>query len=140
MRKKKLGPEMKDLVGKIQFTDEELDTMQANLDEAGVKLPAFSEVSQRVEEEVQNVESVVEKETVPSGDKHYKDNESKIILCQSQIRMQLVRRQYLRRKKELEANVPKFIKLQASIRGFLIRKRIKSRKEFFHSKIESIKA
>ena len=42
--KKELGPKMSDLVGKVEFTEDEIDSIHRELQKHGIQLPAFSKI------------------------------------------------------------------------------------------------
>ncbi|KAI9223094.1 hypothetical protein BC828DRAFT_345326 [Blastocladiella britannica] len=52
LARKGIAPKIKSLVGKLSFTDAEVDAMQENLDKAGVSLPSFGNVNKTLEKEM----------------------------------------------------------------------------------------
>jgi len=145
------------LVGKLQFEDHELETMQKGLDKSGVSMPNFSGMSAKfaVEPEPEPVET--EQDRI---DRELSENGAIILDLQAQIRGALLRMrlgntmQNLWDNEELIVDLQSRIRgdwarqiayyrldmrrfaiqLQSAARGFLIRSRVRGEEEFWHDK------
>ncbi|TPX34547.1 hypothetical protein SmJEL517_g02831 [Synchytrium microbalum] len=87
--KQGLAPSIKDLVGKLQFTDEVLDQTQASLSAAGVPMPQFGNIANALAEELNEVSPAEKREKFLEEPATIQ----KIIKTQSVVRGWLARRQ-----------------------------------------------
>jgi Ras GTPase-activating-like protein IQGAP2/3 len=147
------------LVGKLQFEDHELETMQKGLDKAGVSMPSFGNMGADF-----GVEPTPEPEPVESEedriDRELKENEREILDLQAQVRgaavrMRLggtmqqlwdseemlielqsrIRGDFSRQIIEYRLNMRRFaVNLQSGIRGFLVRQRQFDQESFWKAK------
>ena len=131
---KGIAPRIKNLVGKLDFTEEELQKTEDSLKEAGVSLPQFSNVEGVLALELQeDNESEEEKRQ-----KYFEENERKVVKCQAIFRGQLVRKRISERAAHFASNQDKIAICQAAVRGHLSRKRINERNEYLKSHEKSI--
>jgi len=128
-----LHPAVKDLVGKLEFSEEQLNTVQENFEENGLQLPQFSNVEAALQKEIGNSLTEEEKRNL-----YYTENSEKIIKAQSIVRGYLARKKYQEEYGQLLENKGNIIKIQAATRGFLQRKKYNERKKFFKDNEASI--
>ncbi|KAI8836593.1 hypothetical protein BC829DRAFT_447861 [Chytridium lagenaria] len=143
---KGLAPYIKNLLGKLTFTDKELDATQQSLEQAGVQMPQFSNIEsalkaelkeepQPTEEEKQDrlraeqdrLSKIVKAQAVIRMHNarrqyvdrlhFYKRNESSVLHIQATWKMHVVKRSYVKRLKEIRNVEPQITRLQAIIRG-----------------------
>ncbi|KAJ3121772.1 hypothetical protein HK098_003406 [Nowakowskiella sp. JEL0407] len=88
LTKKGLGPSIKDLIGKLDFTDEQIESTQQSLEESGVPMPRFGEVQSALAKELQKPELTEEEKK----ELYFKENLKKIIQVQSASRSYLARK------------------------------------------------
>lgn len=120
-----LAPPIGDLVGKLQFSDDELQKTQRGLEAAGVELPNFSKMSTHFEVEPEEPE-MTEEEMI-----FYEltELEDEIIELQSLCRGHALRHQLFHNRYVLEKTTDKIIILQSVIRGNKTRKMLLSQKK-----------
>ncbi|KAI9140363.1 hypothetical protein BKA69DRAFT_1080627 [Paraphysoderma sedebokerense] len=123
LAKKGIAPKIKNLLGQLKFTDEELEATQKGLDAAGVSMPAFGNVDKALEKELEPQMSDEEKRKM-----FFQENEAKIILCQSAVRGALARKSYQQKLQFYQQNAAFITKLQTTVRGHLVRGPIKMRR------------
>ncbi|KAI9093128.1 hypothetical protein DFS34DRAFT_631683 [Phlyctochytrium arcticum] len=99
LSKRGLAPSMKNLVGQLSFTEEQLDATQQSLEEAGVTMPAFKSVGDALSKEL------AEPEAAPVAPPEPVETEEQ------------------KRHKELAQHSDQVVKLQAEFRGYMARKR-----------------
>jgi Ras GTPase-activating-like protein IQGAP2/3 len=147
------------LVGKLQFEDHELETMQKGLDKSGVSMPNFSGMSAKFAVEPEPEPEPVETEQ-DRIDRELSENETVVLDLQAQIRgamlrMQLgntmqnlwdneeliidlqsrIRGDWARQIAYYRLDMRRFaIQLQSAARGFLIRSRLRGEEEFWRDK------
>ncbi|KAJ3292002.1 hypothetical protein HK104_005630 [Borealophlyctis nickersoniae] len=110
--KKGLAPPMSNLVGKLSFTDEQLDATQQSLDESGVTMPSFGSVGDALAKEL--------KETPPLTDEqsgHYSGIPLKTVDLLKYLTERFM---------TFEENIPLVVRCQAVGRGRIARRRYKS--------------
>lgn len=127
-----LAPHIKNLVGKLQFTDEQLDATSKALDEAGVPMPQFSGVAGALAKELSPADRKCSFQH-SEREQYLNANVHKIILCQSVVRMHLARKKYLANQKYWKDNEKAVIMAQAHWRGLVARRR-------YNEKINRFKA
>nr|CAG8474586.1 11600_t:CDS:10 [Entrophospora candida] len=135
MSRRGLTPRIKNLVGKLEFTDEQLHHTQRGLDALGVAMPSFANVGVALAAELN--EPIIENEPEPPTEPHeseeeksarfWEENKSTIIKCQSIVQTHLARKQLLNRRMLHQQSLPFTIKLQSQIRGLLIRNELHQR-------------
>ncbi|KAJ3412002.1 hypothetical protein HDV05_001383 [Chytridiales sp. JEL 0842] len=137
LARKGLAPQIKNLVGQLSFTDEQLENTQASLDEAGVQMPSFGSVESTL---VRELEPELTPEQVREA--YLLANQAQIIRAQAYSRGFLARRQLARlrqeeadrirraeeeRQRALEAAQPQIAKIQATWRMISTRRNYKNR-------------
>ncbi|TPX43695.1 hypothetical protein SeMB42_g03246 [Synchytrium endobioticum] len=98
-----LAPSIKDLVGKLEFTDEVLDQTQASLTAAGVPMPQFGNIATALAEELNVIE--VSPEEKREKFLNELDTIMKIIKAQAIVRGWLARRQVDKLRKAHQARL-----------------------------------
>ncbi|CUA76921.1 Ras GTPase-activating-like protein rng2 [Rhizoctonia solani] len=112
------------LLGQLEFSDDQLAETQKGLAAAGVNLPNFKSVGNKLAQEI-NEEPEVEVETEDERrDRLLLENEASIIALQAQARGYLVRRLQEARRSHLRLAERSLMKLQARGRGFLQRQKM----------------
>ena len=135
MAKKGVASKIKNLLGKLEFTDEELKQTETSLQEAGVTLPQF-----------RNVEGALAKELDEETDeekqqKHLEKHLEGIIAFQSFARAALVRKYVRDRTRAFREFQPSIATaLQAHGRGYLVRLWAKSKIQVIQLKFKSFKS
>ncbi|KAG0000526.1 hypothetical protein BGZ65_004291 [Modicella reniformis] len=154
---KGMAPNIKNLVGQLQFTDAEIHATSRGLDAAGISLPSFGNVGSALarelngperavvksipeeieeeeeveEEEEEEEEEEPEPETLLSNqelrDLFWANNTASIVRCQEIWRGALERKQFLERRNLHMQMEEFFIILQAQSRGELVRRRFRNR-------------
>ncbi|KAF9140975.1 hypothetical protein BGX30_005666 [Mortierella sp. GBA39] len=147
-----MAPNIKNLVGELQFTDAEIHATRQGLDAAGISMPSFGNIGSALakelngpvesgvarqtiieEEEPEPLEEVIEPEpeTLLSNqelrDLFWGNNTDSIVRCQQLFRGALERKRFLARR-NLHYDMEEFlICLQAQGRGELARRRYRAR-------------
>ncbi|KEP55797.1 IQ and RasGAP domain protein [Rhizoctonia solani 123E] len=112
------------LLGQLEFSDDQLAETQKGLAAAGVNLPNFKSVGNKLAQEI-NEEPEVEVETEDERrDRLLLENEASIVALQAQARGYLVRRLQEARQSHLRLAERSLMKLQARGRGFLQRQKM----------------
>ncbi|KAI7832446.1 hypothetical protein BC939DRAFT_435523 [Gamsiella multidivaricata] len=138
---KGMAPNIKNLVGELQFTDAEIHATRQGLDAAGISLPSFGNVGSALAKELNGPEMAIaevipeeeeeeeeeEPETLLSNqelrDLFWANNTDSIVRCQQLFRGALERKRFLERR-NLHYQMEEFlIKVQAQSRGELVRRR-----------------
>lgn len=128
-----LHPAVKDLVGKLEFSEEQLNTVQENFAENGLQLPQFNNIEAAVQKEMKKELTEEEKREL-----YFKENKDKIIMIQSVARGYLARKQFNAEYGDLLKNKEGIIKIQAAARGYLQRKKYNERKQYLKDNEDSI--
>ncbi|KAF9437665.1 hypothetical protein BGZ76_011706 [Entomortierella beljakovae] len=148
---KGMAPNIKNLVGELQFTDAEIHATRQGLDAAGISLPSFGNVGSALakelkgpeiaisetipeeeEEEYEEEEEVIESpETLLSNqelrDLFWANNTGSIVRCQEIWRGALERKRFLERR-NMHIEMEEFlIQVQAQTRGVLARRKFRNR-------------
>ncbi|KAI9292803.1 hypothetical protein K502DRAFT_367280 [Neoconidiobolus thromboides FSU 785] len=148
--KRKLAPSINNLIGYLQFTDEQIHITQRQLDNSGVALPQFKNVRSQLAKEMnepltksfveydiqQQTDSLKKVQGVMRGYLVRRDwikreelIEDKVISLQAISRKVLERKKYLHKVNEIKTQVePKVVTIQALSRGLL------SRNNYLHKK------
>ncbi|KAJ3038625.1 hypothetical protein HDV00_000469 [Rhizophlyctis rosea] len=145
--KKGLAPAIKNLVGELQFTDEQLDATQQSLDESGVSMPSFAGVGDALAKELKEAPELTEEE---KRDLYYKENIEKVVRCQAVVRGRQAQDRYkvllekdraekerlrVERERKYAQDV---IKAQAIVRGHQQRRKYLERKGHFAANEDKI--
>ncbi|KAJ3056588.1 hypothetical protein HK097_005751 [Rhizophlyctis rosea] len=147
LAKKGLAPAMKNLVGQLSFTDEQLDATQQELDESGVTLPSFSGVGDALKKELKEEPVLTEEQ---KRDLYFQNNVDKVVRGQAAIRGKQARRRYQKlleqdradkerlRAEEERRRLEKVTKAQSVIRMHQQRRKFVERKEHFAANEDKI--
>ncbi|KAI9184142.1 iqgap- protein [Blastocladiella emersonii ATCC 22665] len=144
LAKKGIAPKINNLVGKLDFTDAEVDAMQENLDNSGIALPSFGNVNKTLEKEMAPTKTPEELRA-----EYLAEHTPEIVKCQSAARRHLAarrvaglraERERVRREQELarrreeervarlrrqqEVETPAAVCIQSVLRGHLARKQV----------------
>ncbi|KAI8585597.1 hypothetical protein BDZ88DRAFT_502223 [Geranomyces variabilis] len=150
LSKKNLAPSMKNLVGQLSFTEEQLDATQASLQEAGVSMPAFKSVGDALSKELETAPSSPVDIAKAERDAHFVNNQDRIVRLQAFIRGHVARQHTkalaaerqkqrqdasnrLAQKREASA-----VRAQAAIRMHLARKAYRNRLNGYKSNEKAI--
>lgn len=87
LHKKGLAPSINNLVGKLTFTDEQLDATSKALDESGISMPAFHNIGNALAKEMNELTDEQKRQM------WYEENEDKVIVAQNTIRAILNKKQ-----------------------------------------------
>ncbi|KAI0226550.1 iqgap- protein [Massospora cicadina] len=117
--KRGLAPSISNLVGYLQFTDEQIVSTQKQLDDAGVALPAFKKVRSQLAREMNEPLPM----SVTEPDMATQVNNIQAV--QGLIRGFITRRSWLQRDEAVE---PIVIRAQSQCRGCLARRRLKEKR------------
>jgi len=128
-----LHPAVKDLVGKLEFSEEQLNTVQENFEENGLQLPQFSNVEAAVQKEMKKELTEEEKREL-----YFKENKEKIITIQSVARGYIARKKFNEEYGNYLNNKDSIVKIQAATRGFLQRKKYNERKQYLKDNEKAI--
>ncbi|CAG8564365.1 5605_t:CDS:10 [Paraglomus occultum] len=125
-----LTPRIRNLVGKLEFSAEQLNITQRSLDAAGVIMPSFANVGMALAAELNEPPVEIEESQESEEEKqarYWEENLEKVIKCQAAVRTYLARSKFLERRALHNAAVPFIIRLQAQSRGWLVRQEWKAR-------------
>ncbi|CAG8437380.1 10108_t:CDS:10 [Acaulospora colombiana] len=124
------------LVGKLEFTDEQLHKTQKGLDASGIIMPSFANVGVALAAElnepletlfiqpepaVEPAKAVIEESEEEKMIRYWSENKESLLKCQSIARTHLARKRLLKRRAVHQSIIPFIIKLQAQSRGWLVR-------------------
>ncbi|KAF9110510.1 hypothetical protein BGX27_006237 [Mortierella sp. AM989] len=149
---KGMAPNIKNLVGELQFTDAEIHATRQGLDAAGISLPSFGNVGSALAKELKGPERAIaeaipeeeeeeelepEPETLLSNqelrDLFWANNTSSIVRCQGIWRGALERKKFLARR-NLHMQMEEFlIQVQAQSRGELTRRQFRNRMSLLYA-------
>ncbi|CAI2167555.1 2722_t:CDS:10 [Funneliformis geosporum] len=133
-----LTPRIRNLVGKLEFTDEQIHMTQRGLAASGIVMPSFAnvgialaaELNEPIFETGQLQEPQEPQETEEERQARYwEDNKNVLIKCQSYVRTHLARKQLLDRRALYQYSMPFIIALQSQCRGWLVRREWNQRLE-----------
>ncbi|TPX69027.1 hypothetical protein SpCBS45565_g02717 [Spizellomyces sp. 'palustris'] len=150
LSKRGLAPSMKNLVGQLTFTDEQLDATQQSLQEAGVSMPAFKNVGDALSKELAEPipEPVLSEEQ--KRQIYLAEHVDKVVRLQAEFRAHIARKNYQRlladyrahqaklaekKEKEYLANI---IRAQALVRMHLQRKKYLEKRRTYADNENSI--
>ncbi|ORX96397.1 hypothetical protein K493DRAFT_350827 [Basidiobolus meristosporus CBS 931.73] len=124
------GPSINDLIGKLNFSEEQLQTAKKELERTGVSMPAFKNVEIALTQELQKLEpqQAVKEEKAT----YWKTRELSVQKCQAIARGYLARRSYKVHRATYHENTQLTIKIQSQARGVIARK-------LLYNKLNSIK-
>lgn len=115
LAKQGIAPRIKNLVGQLEFTDEDLQNTENALKEAGVALPQFGNIEGALAKEMKEEETDEQKRQ-----KFLDAHSAEIVKAQSMIRGKLARVAY---KKRLETDIPRIVLAQSLARRMIARTR-----------------
>ncbi|KAG8821050.1 hypothetical protein FRC18_011521 [Serendipita sp. 400] len=116
------------LVGRLQFTDDQLQATQKGLKDAGVTMPNFGDIGRDLAMEInEEVEQEVEDED-ERRDRLLLEVEDSIIKLQTLCRQYLARRALMTQQAKLRMAERYIVKLQSQARGALVRRRLAARR------------
>ncbi|KAF8970765.1 hypothetical protein BGZ52_010424, partial [Haplosporangium bisporale] len=149
-----VAPNIKNLVGELQFTDAEIHATRQGLDAAGISMPSFGNIGSALAKELNGPEvAVAVAETIPEEpeepepvpvptpepepetllsnqelrDLFWANNTDSILKCQALFRSALDRKRFVERRK-LHYDMEEFlIQVQAQGRGEIARRRFRDR-------------
>jgi hypothetical protein len=140
---KGIAPKIKNLVGQLDFTQEELEKTENSLAEAGVQLPQFSNVEGALARELQNPEECAagafDPDAIaltPERKKFLEENQAKIIKVQAMARRRIATKAVAKERQEqqiIAQTVSGITKLQAKVRSRIARKAYVEKLEHFKS-------
>ncbi|CAG8473702.1 13469_t:CDS:10 [Funneliformis caledonium] len=127
------------VVGKLEFTDEQIHTTQRGLAASGIVMPSFANVGLALAAELnepifetgqlQEPQEPQEPQETEEERKYWEDNKNVLIKCQSYVRTHLARKQLLDRRALYQYSMPFIIALQSQCRGWLVRREWNQRLE-----------
>ncbi|KAI0315982.1 hypothetical protein OF83DRAFT_1129415 [Amylostereum chailletii] len=117
------------LLGRLQFSDDQLQKTQKGLKDAGVPMPNFGNVGRELAMEI-NEEPEIEVETEDERrDRLLLENEESIVATQSVARAYLIRKTQATRRARLQLSQRYIQRFQATARGALARRMVEERRE-----------
>ena len=119
-----MAQRMGNLVGRLQFTDDQLQQTQKGLNDAGVSMPNFGNIGKELAKDM-NMEPEVEVES--EEDRIHRllhENKDSIIQVQAQARAFIIRRRLATQRARTRLAERSVLKLQARCRGLLVRRRV----------------
>ena len=141
-------------MGKLKFTDEQLDATNKSLEESGVPMPQFSNIESALAKELpedvrdrflkENEDKIIKSQAAVRSFlarklfKQQQDRIRRLIVAQAQIRMHMARSKHLAKLKHYKDNEGKVIVVQAHWRGHVVRKAYKERKDYYRANMDSI--
>ncbi|KAI0702851.1 hypothetical protein BC835DRAFT_1263599 [Cytidiella melzeri] len=124
-----LAERIGNLLGRLQFSDDQLEMTQKGLKDSGVAMPNFGNVGRELAKEI-NEEPDEEPETEEERrDRVLLENEGSIIATQATARAFLVRKAQATRRGQIQLAERSIAKFQARIRGAVARARIERMRE-----------
>ncbi|KAI8810415.1 hypothetical protein BJ742DRAFT_747546 [Cladochytrium replicatum] len=156
--KKGMSPSIKNLVGKLNFTDEQLENTQQSLEQAGVPMPQFGNIQDALAKELTNKEPELSEEE--KRWRYFQNNIDSVVKCENAVRACLarkLRRQYeaeqrrkeeearrhaeeerLRRQAEARQLERNIVKVQAQARMHLAHRELQDRKKHWAANVDRI--
>ncbi|KAG6810418.1 hypothetical protein H0H92_011957 [Tricholoma furcatifolium] len=129
LARKGMAERIGNLLGRLQFSDDQLRKTQKGLKDAGVPMPNFGNVGRELAKEI-NEEPEVEVESEEERrDRLLLENEDSIVLLQARARGFLARRSQSALKGRIILAARHVPKLQAHLSGVLLRKRLHDRRQ-----------
>ncbi|PFH52708.1 hypothetical protein AMATHDRAFT_139198 [Amanita thiersii Skay4041] len=111
------------LLGRLQFSDDQLLRTQKGLKDSGVAMPNFGNVGRELAKEINEPEIEIEAEE-ERRDRLLLENEDSIVKIQTFVRGFLARKAYAEFRGHIHLNERKVVKLQASCRRLLVCKKL----------------
>ncbi|KTW26770.1 hypothetical protein T552_02771 [Pneumocystis carinii B80] len=130
-----LAASMNNLVGKLEFTDEQIKNTQRDLDIAGVSLPNFKNIGNTLAGEL----NIPEEKRINKYNEPPFEKEAFALKCQSICRGYLLRKKLIDAFQILLDQEEVISLLQACIRGFFVRKLFLEKMNEFHKFKEWVK-
>ncbi|KAJ3024758.1 UNVERIFIED_CONTAM: hypothetical protein HDU68_007812 [Siphonaria sp. JEL0065] len=131
LAKKGLSPAINNLVGKLTFTEDQIEATQQSLEASGVAMPQFGNIENALAVAIEEVEESPEEkarkareEEEKARKEHFNKNIGKLIHIQSLIRSHQAQKLLMRLKEDDRIN--KITKVQAIARARHARKRLES--------------
>ncbi|RKP27978.1 hypothetical protein SYNPS1DRAFT_26408 [Syncephalis pseudoplumigaleata] len=117
------APNIKNLVGKLEFTDAELLETQKELALSKIAMPAFNNIGNQLARELKEPipETEPELSEEEGWEQQWKAHTDQLVMLQALSRGYLVRQQELHRHNQLKQHEMQFIHLQSLARGHLAR-------------------
>ncbi|KIY49170.1 hypothetical protein FISHEDRAFT_65237 [Fistulina hepatica ATCC 64428] len=117
------------LLGALQFSDDQLQQTHKGLKDAGVSMPNFGDIGKQLAREI-NEEPEEEVETEEEArDRMLLENETSILALQSNARGYLARKEQATLRNRMHLSQRHIPKLQAMLRGTLVRNRLQKQRE-----------
>ena len=144
LAKKGLAPHIKDLQGRLQFTEEVLGNAAKDLDDSGVAMPEFGNIKKELDKELKIEETDEERkareerERLESLSKQFEMNPDGLIKIQAMCRGRIHRQAYLDQLRKYKDHEDAFTKLQAAYKGKKAREEYLKLKKFYQSKVKQI--
>ncbi|THV08575.1 ras GTPase-activating protein [Dendrothele bispora CBS 962.96] len=124
-----LAERIGNLLGRLKFSDDQLQKTQKGLKDAGVAMPNFGNVGRELAKEI-NEEPEVEVETEDEKrDRLLLENEASIVALQTIARGALARRSQTILRARLRLGERNLLKVQAHCRGFLTRRILEQKRQ-----------
>ncbi|KAI9595125.1 hypothetical protein BDF19DRAFT_413818 [Syncephalis fuscata] len=123
------APNIKNLVGKLEFTDAELLATQKELALSKIAMPAFSNIGSQLSRELKEPEPEPELSEEEEWELNWKGRMGDLINLQALSRGYLTRQKELHRKNEIKQQEMQFVNLQSLARGYLARQQHTSQLE-----------
>ncbi|EKM59178.1 uncharacterized protein PHACADRAFT_86001 [Phanerochaete carnosa HHB-10118-sp] len=124
-----LAQRIGDLVGQLQFSDDQLQMTHKGLKDSGVAMPNFAGVKRELAKEI-NEEPEEEEETeYERRERLLRENEDSVIACQSVARRFLAKKALATQQGRIKLAERHILKLQALARGHLIRSHLHQERE-----------
>ncbi|KAG9292036.1 hypothetical protein G9A89_017935 [Geosiphon pyriformis] len=117
-----LTPRIRNLLGKLEFTEEQLSVTQRGLDTSGVVMPSFANVGHALAAELNEFVEEPEETDEEKNRRYWQENLGKVIRCQAAFRTYLARRVLLERRQLHKNAEPFIIRVQALARGWFLRR------------------
>jgi hypothetical protein len=159
LAKKGKAPHIKNLLGRLEFTDEVLDATTQGLADAGVSMPSFGNIQNELakelnEETEEERQARLERERLEEMERYFMEHHGKLVKVQAQIRMKLQkdqfeqqkdsavkiqaiwkgsqqRRKYQEKMQSFKSNEKLFERVQAIYRGKKVREQYEQQRQFY---------
>ncbi|CAG8434697.1 12385_t:CDS:10 [Ambispora gerdemannii] len=122
-------PQIRNLIGKLEFTEEQLSLTQRGLDASGIIMPSFANVGHALAAELNEFVEEPKETDEEKNRRYWNENLEKIIKCQAYIRAHLARHQFREIYEFYRSAEPFVIRLQAQTRGWIVRSEWNQRKQ-----------
>ena len=142
LAKKGLAPHIKDLQGRLQFTDEALGNTAKDLD--GMAMPEFGNIKKELDKEMKVEETEEERKAREARERmemlarHFEMNPDGLLRVQAACRGRIQRQAYLSQLATFKSQEAVMTKLQAAYRGRKAREEYEKLRKFYKSKEKQI--